>query len=274
MRAMAAHTRHAAANLGLVHKILDVEPPPVVSSASRGQLQVGWPEHWSPWMGAVGAHAGVQHLVCQLWGLGASVHTCLRRAHPMATVSCADVRAACGAAPQHQLTHGCQRCTSLHGRHVSHRPRHARHQPDACKPGSQHVLPPLRTPNPGRHCVTERLRAQHPGHAQLTRLLRLPPTEGVCHAQPSVGTHRMAAAEVVALVMAARNRGANERIVELGLLPRLVRLCLDRPHCSPLQVQCLSIIACAPCPWQLPAAPAVPSPAGTACCELGAGSST
>ena len=61
--------------------------------------------------------------------------------------------------------------------------------------------------------------------------------------QPAVGTHRMAAAEVVALVMAARNRGANERIVELGLLPRLVRLCLDRPHCSPLQVQCLSIIA-------------------------------
>ena len=76
-------------------------------------------------------------------------------------------------------------------------------------------------------------------------------TEAAACLQPAVGTHRMAAAEVVALVMAARNQAANERIVQLGLLPRLVRLCLDRPHCSPLQVQCLSIIAYALAPVPL-----------------------
>ena len=64
--------------------------------------------------------------------------------------------------------------------------------------------------------------------------------------QPAVGTHRMAAAEVVALVMGARQPAANECVVQLKLLPRLLRLCLDRPHCSPLQVQCLSIVACVP----------------------------
>ena len=41
------HTRIAVEHLGLIHRILDVEPPPVISSASRGAQQVlavqpGW----------------------------------------------------------------------------------------------------------------------------------------------------------------------------------------------------------------------------------------
>ena len=59
MRAMAAHTRHAAANLGLVHKILDVEPPPVLTSASRGQLQVS-----SLLRHTLGTAAGAQPASC------------------------------------------------------------------------------------------------------------------------------------------------------------------------------------------------------------------
>ena len=59
-----------------------------------------------------------------------------------------------------------------------------------------------------------------------------------------MGTHRVAVAEVVARLLSIGNLAVDDAVAELQLVPRLVRLCLDRPHCSPLQVMCLRIIRC------------------------------
>ncbi|KAK9791595.1 hypothetical protein WJX73_010266 [Symbiochloris irregularis] len=59
---------------------------------------------------------------------------------------------------------------------------------------------------------------------------------------PTVGTHRMAVAEVVARLLSIGDSSIDSAVSELQLVASLVRLCLDRPHCSALQTMCLRIL--------------------------------
>ena len=60
--------------------------------------------------------------------------------------------------------------------------------------------------------------------------------------QPTVGTHRMAVAEVVARLLSIGDPAVNVAVSEQQLVTALMRLCLDRPHCSPLQTMCLRML--------------------------------
>lgn len=60
--------------------------------------------------------------------------------------------------------------------------------------------------------------------------------------QPTVGTHRMAVAEVVARLLSIGDSAVDVAVGDLLLVTHLVRLSLDRPHCSPLQTMCLRLL--------------------------------
>lgn len=60
--------------------------------------------------------------------------------------------------------------------------------------------------------------------------------------QPTVGTHRMAVAEVTARLVSMGLPAVDAEVADLQLLPQLLRLCLDRPCSSALQVMCLRMV--------------------------------